>query len=525
LRAAIRARGIERLVAPTAIEVDKQLRLGALGKDFSLRELPSHAVVVRAHVLYKIKADDRDTCRIAAMGDQLPPLPSEDTFAAVVAEGPKVLAIAAMQAHCQSRAETFLMSDADVVGGFLHIPLVSPVPMYLLLPVDLPHPLAGRYLLIQHALYGLRESNRLFSLEMTRVITEVAGFVPTHGDTQLFVKVDSADPGLKCIASVTVDDVLILTSSASMRQGLLDALASRFGPLTINLESTMHTGVEFSRLQSGGVLLTQDRAIGRAASVVGVSHLPPVQLPGDGHLFSVLVDAECAPVDSAVYSSLMGKLVQFCKTRHEIRLAVSYLCSFNVSPLEGHYRRAIHLLRYLASTPGVGCVFSSSLVDFIVFSDAAFEVFLDGLSTTSNLFCIGASNAPFAVIAKSQSDVATCSMTAEYYAAGAACKDILFYRQLLVDLGWPPAGATVVYVDNKTMISLVVAPVVSTKSRHIEIQHHYIRQLSARSVIRLEYVASALMRANVLTKVLARARFLKERNDMFNCAACLLNCS
>ena len=75
------------------------------------------------------------------------------------------------------------------------------------------------------------------------------------------------------------------------------------------------------------------------------------------------------------------------------------------------------------------------------------------------------------------------------------------------------------------MISLVVAPVVSTKSRHIEIQHHYIRQLSARSVIRLEYVASALMRANVLTKVLARARFLKERNDMFNCAACLLNCS
>jgi len=118
-------------VSPTAVEVDKQLRLGALGKDFLLREMPRNAIIARAHVLYKIKADDRDTCRIATMGDQLLPLPSGYTFAAVVSEGPKVLAI---QAHCQSRGNRFLISDADVVGGVLHIPLHSPVPMYLLLP-------------------------------------------------------------------------------------------------------------------------------------------------------------------------------------------------------------------------------------------------------------------------------------------------------------------------------------------------------------------------------------------------------
>ena len=66
------------------------------------------------------------------------------------------------------------------------------------------------------------------------------------------------------------------------------------------------------------------------------------------------------------------------------------------------------------------------------------------------------------------------------------------------------------------MISLVVAPVVSTKSRHIEIQHHYIRQLSARAIICLKYVASVQMRANVLTKLLPKARFLLERDRMFN---------
>jgi len=202
-------------------------------------------------------------------------------------------------------------------------------------------------------------------------------------------------------------------------------------------------------LSNGGVLLVQDCAIGLAASVVGVAHLSTIQLPGNGMLISKLVVDECVPVDSAVSSSVMAKLVQFCKTRHEIRLAISYLRSFNDSSFEGHYRRAIHLLLYLVSTPGMECVYCCVLVELVVLSDAAFGIFLHSLSSTANLFCIGAFNAPFAVTAKSQSDVFTCSITAVYYAAGASFKDILYYRQLLVDLGWPSAGPTVVDVDIK----------------------------------------------------------------------------
>ena len=137
-----------------------------------------------------------------------------------------------MQAHCSSCSESSYISDADVVGGFLHIPLRSKVPMFLLLPDNLPHPLAGRYVEILHALYGLRESNQLFGREMTRILTEKAGFLPTPGDPQLFIKCDSKDPGLKCLASLTVDDVLILTICIAFRQCLLDALTERFGPLT-----------------------------------------------------------------------------------------------------------------------------------------------------------------------------------------------------------------------------------------------------------------------------------------------------
>ena len=67
-------------------------------------------------------------------------------------------------------------------------------------------------------------------------------------------------------------------------------------------------------------------------------------------------------------------------------------------------------------------------------------------------------------------------------------------------------------LDNKTAISLIRAPQVSVKSRHIEQQHHYVRLLHAN-------VLAALMRANFLSKVQPRARFLAERAMLFNTAS------
>jgi hypothetical protein len=518
LRSALRRSPVASLVDATAREIDKQRGFGALGRDIDEASLPAGAIVVDAHVLYKHKHDGRDTCRIAAMGDRLPPKPSEETFASVVSDGAKYFAVAAMQAHCKSRGEDLLISDADVVGGFLHIPLDSPVPMFLRLPNNLPHPLAGRLLEIHHAIYGLRESNRLFNIEMSRVIMEDAGFV-VSADPQQFVAFES-DPGRRCVVSVTVDDLLILSNSVSLRQRLLDALQSRFGALTVNLSTSMHAGVEFSRTAEGGVRLSQNKAIARAASVVGVSHMPPVLVPARSDFFDVqFSEAEAASVPSDVYSSLTGKLVQFLKTRHEIRHLVSHLCSFNQSPLEGHYRRAIHVLRYLASTPSLGCVFDASEVELVSFSDAAYHVFRDGFSSTANIFSIGVLNAPFAVTAHCQTDMAPCPATAEYYAAGEAAKALVFYRRLASSLGWCPRSATRLFVDSKTTVSLTQSPAVSSKMRHVEQRHHYIRHLHGKSVVQLVYIPGSQMRANVLTKVLPRGLYLQERSRLLNTGA------
>ena len=65
---ALRSRGVDRLQQSTTVEVDKQQRLGALGtQGYTRAQLPSNALEVEGHCLYKVKADGRDTCRIAGV--------------------------------------------------------------------------------------------------------------------------------------------------------------------------------------------------------------------------------------------------------------------------------------------------------------------------------------------------------------------------------------------------------------------------------------------------------------------------
>ena len=134
---------------------------------------------------------------------------------------------------------------------------------------------------------------------------------------------DPLDHGLKHVAAITVDDALMVSSSQELVDILLAALTARFGKLTFNAVTSVHTGMEISQPPGGG------RAIARAASLIGVLHMPAVHVPVMKTFFDL-------PVDSA-YSSLMGKLVQFLKTRFDVKPFVSELCSHNQASLEYHY--------------------------------------------------------------------------------------------------------------------------------------------------------------------------------------------
>ena len=67
--------------------------------------------------------------------------------------------------------------------------------------------------------------------------------------------------------------------------------------------------------------------------------------------------------------------------------------------------------------------------------------------------------------------------------------------------------ATCIHYDNQSCVKLSENPVFHDKSKHIEIKHHYIRDMVQRGAVKLQYVATEEQIADVLTKPLARVKF------------------
>ena len=93
---------------------------------------------------------------------------------------------------------------------------------------------------------------------------------------------------------------------------------------------------------------------------------------------------------------------------------------------------------------------------------------------------------------------------------------MIYFRQLLIELGFPQPDPTILQTDSQSSISLVVAPQVTRKSRHIFIQHHFIRSLAKHGHIRPVHVGTNDIASDMLTKQLSPNKFFYGRARLFS---------
>ena len=520
LRHALQEQDYAKLERLTKVEIDKQQGLGCLGRvSYKVQsELPSGSVVVHAVTLYKDKADGKSSCRIAGDGRRVPSQPSVVTTSSVSSDGDRMFVAAAMQAHAAKCGKPLIVESLDIVGGFLHVKRTSDIRMFLRFPSNLPHPLAGSYLEIFHALYGLEESNRLFQVEVGRIYDSV-GFLPTRQSDQTRVKFDPVDRDKRCIVNIFVDDFRLCSiGDTNLAQPLKDALTARFGELKCSSPSTTFLNIDMIQHSNGALSFNQNRYIQRTASSIGVAHLPSVYDPACIDFYDECTSSALSvPCSPARYQTLIGSMIHILKTRDDVRPHLSHLGRFNAAPTMSHYVKALMVLRYLHSTPSVCRVFHSTATTFVAHCDAAFASFCEnGRSLGAYMLTWGSDNAPFFTEARMQDEVATCPMTAEYYAAGGSCKSIIYFRQLSEDLGWPVVAPTSLITDSMTAIRLAVAPAITRKSRHMFVSHHHIRELCDRRIVALFHVPGSSLRVDVLTKIYTGIVFRRKRDLLFN---------
>ncbi|KAG6484843.1 hypothetical protein ZIOFF_053368 [Zingiber officinale] len=131
---------------------------------------------------------------------------------------------------------------------------------------------------------------------------------------------------------------------------------------------------------------------------------------------------------------------------------------------------------------------------------------LDDMKSTSG-YCFSFGSAIFSWLSKKQQSVAQSSAEAEYISASVATSQAIWLRRILADLGHHQIEGTVLYCDNKSAIAMAKNPVHHSRTRHIALKHHFIRQTIEDKEIQLEFCRSEEQLSDIFTKALPRERF------------------
>ena len=112
-----------------------------------------------------------------------------------------------------------------------------------------------------------------------------------------------------------------------------------------------------------------------------------------------------------------------------------------------------------------------------------------------------------------QKSVALSSCESEYIALKEATKEAIFLKDLLKELGLEDRAITV-YTDSNSAIELANNPEHHAKSKHIDIQYHFVRDSNESGLIKLVWISTKEQVADILTKALEGPLFLRLREDL-----------
>ena len=137
----------------------------------------------------------------------------------------------------------------------------------------------------------------------------------------------------------------------------------------------------------------------------------------------------------------------------------------------------------------------------------------DRHSTTGNLFLM--TGGPISWLNKKQAVVALSTSEAEYVALSSATQEAVWLRKLLIlDLQVTSPEPTMLMEDNQGAISIAKNPVAHSRTKHISICYHYIREAVQEGIVNLCYCPTEQMIADLLTKPLPRECFKMLRDAM-----------
>ena len=189
-------------------------------------------------------------------------------------------------------------------------------------------------------------------------------------------------------------------------------------------------------------------------------------------------------------------------TRPDVAFAVSSLAQHTTNPGPEHWDALKRVFLYLRSTIEYCITFGGENNGKLAgYTDASFaEDSATRRSTGTYIFTLN--RGPISWTSKRQLTVALSTTEAEYMAMCQAAREAIWLRQLLTELGLHQESVQV-YADNKGAIALGKNPEFHKRSKHIDVQYHYVREQVQSGRISTPYLPTNQMVADGLTKAVS----------------------
>lgn len=202
------------------------------------------------------------------------------------------------------------------------------------------------------------------------------------------------------------------------------------------------------------------------------------------------------------FQSIVGGLNYLSHTRPDIADSLSVVARFMHS-LSVHYHGAAkRILRYVAGTSDYG-IWYSKVDNFRLhgFIDSDYAGSLDDRKHTSGqVFFLGSGAVSWS--SKKQDTEALSSSEAEYIAATSSACQAMWQRKLLADFCREQIGATEIFCDKKSAIAMSRNPAFHSRTKHIDVRYHFIRDLTMKGEVQLKHCGTNQQAADILTKFL-----------------------
>nr|XP_043619818.1 secreted RxLR effector protein 161-like [Erigeron canadensis] len=218
------------------------------------------------------------------------------------------------------------------------------------------------------------------------------------------------------------------------------------------------------------------------------------------------IDEEGEPMDSTKYRGMIGSLLYLTASRPDIMYSVCLCARFQENPKLSHYEAVKRIFRYIKGTMNLGLWYPKfSGVDIMCYADSDLGGSLVDRKSTSGV-CAFVGLCLTSWFSKKQNSVALSTTEDEYVAAGRACAQALWMKQLFLDYN-EHQNEIPIMCDNKSAIDLSKNPVLHSRTKHIEIRHHFLRDNVQKGNIVIEKVDTTENVADIFTKALKKDTF------------------